>query len=276
MRRYAEFVTGTQGTPLGLDTTRPNVARMYDYYLGGKDNFGPDRVAAEKVLALVPGLRRAAQENRRFLRRVVRFLAAEAGISQFLDIGVGLPTQGAVHQVAREVNPEVRVVYADYDPVVVSHGQALLAVSDLSIMVQADLRRPAELLARPEVRAHLDFGRPVAIGLFAILHFLPDADDPAGIVACLRDAVAPGSYLAISHIGTDFFPDKSALAQAVAVYEKASERVWPRSRDQVLSFFDGFELLEPGLVPKHQWRPVTGSAAAGTPNIQWGAVGRKP
>jgi S-adenosyl methyltransferase len=130
----------------------------------------------------------------------------------------------------------------DYDPVVVSHGQALLTVTDMSIMVQGDLRRPAELLAKPEVHAHLDFGQPVAIGLFAILHFLPDADDPAGTVACLRDAVAPGSYLAISHIGTDFFPDKSALAEAVAVYE----RVWPRSRDEILSFLDGIELLEPG------------------------------
>ena len=187
---------------------------MYDYLLGGKDNFEADRVAAEKVLALVPGLRRAAVENRRFLRRVVRFLAAEVGISQFLDIGVGLPTQGAVHEVAREINPRARVVYVDYDPVVVSHGQALLAVTDLSIMVQGDLRRPAELLARPEVRAHLDFGQPVAIGLFAILHFLRDADDPAGIVASLRDAVAPGSYLVISHIGTDFFP---AAADAVAM-----------------------------------------------------------
>ena len=133
--------------------------------------------------------------------------------------------------------------------VVVSHGQALLAVTDLSIMVQGDLRHPAELLANPEVRGHLDFGQPVAIGLFAILHFLRDFDDPAGTVACLRDAVAPGSYLAISHIGTDFFPDKSALAEAVAVYERASDRVWPRCRDQILSFFDGFELLEPGLVP---------------------------
>ena len=155
---------------------------MYDYYLGGKDNFEADRIAAEKVLALVPGLRRAAVENRRFLRRVVRFLAAEAGVSQFLDIGVGLPTQGAVHEVAREVNPDVRVVYVDYDPVVVSHGQALLAVSDLSIMVHGDLRRPGDLLAKPEIRAHLDFSRPVAIGLFAIVHFLPDADDPAGKV----------------------------------------------------------------------------------------------
>jgi hypothetical protein len=269
-------VTGEQLAPPGLDVTTPNVARMYDYYLGGKDNFQADRTAAEKVLTLVPGLRRAVLENRRFLRRVVRYLATEAGISQFLDIGVGLPTQGAVHEIAHEVSPAARIVYADYDPVVVVHGQALLTVDDRSVMVQGDLCRPAELLAKPEVRAHLDFGRPVAIMLFAILHFVPDAEDPAGIVACLRDAVAPGSYLAISHIGTDFFPDKQALAQAVAVYEKASERVWPRSRDQILGFLDGFELLEPGLVPKHQWRPVTGEAAAGTPTIQWGAVGRKP
>ena len=164
----------------------------------------------------------------------------------------------------------------DYDPVVVSHGQALLAVNDQTIMVQGDLRRPAELLASPAIRAHLDFGQPLAVGLFAILHFLADADDPAGTVAYLRDAIAPGSYLAISHIGTEFFPDKAALAQAVAVYERASERVWPRSRDQILGFLDGFELLDPGLVAKHQWRPVTGHAVDGTPNIQWGAVARKP
>jgi SAM-dependent methyltransferase len=270
------MVTGKQLPPPGLDVTTPNVARMYDYYLGGKDNFEADRSAAEKVLTLVPGLRRAVLENRRFLRRVVRYLAAEAGVSQFLDIGVGLPTQGAVHEVAHEVSPGARVVYADYDPVVVTHGQALLTVDDRSVMVRGDLRRPAELLARPEVRAHLDFTKPVAMMLFAVLHFVPDADDPARIVACLRDAVAPGSYLAISHIGTEFFPDKQALTRAVAVYEKASERVWPRSRDQILGFLDGFELLEPGLVPKHQWRPVTGEAASGTPTIQWGAVGRKP
>src|ERR1700730_17142693 len=156
-------------------------------------------------MQLVPVTRAEAMTNRQFLRLAVRYLATDARVSQFLDIGVGLPTRGAVHEVAREVNPKARVVYVDYDPVVVSHGQALLAVSDLSIMVQGDLRRPADLLARPEVRAHLDFGKPVAIGLFAILHLLPDADDPAGTVARLRDALAPGSYLAISHIGTDFF-----------------------------------------------------------------------
>jgi hypothetical protein len=249
---------------------------MYDYYLGGKDNFEADRAAAEKVLALIPGLRRSALENRRFLRRVVQFLADEAGISQFLDIGAGLPTQGAVHEVAREVNPAARVVYADYDPVVVRHGQALLAVADRSIMVQGDLRRPAGLLALPEVRAHLDFGKPVAVLLFAVLHFLPDDADPAGVVACLRDSLAPGSYLALSHVSGDFVPDKAAVDRALAVYAQASEPMWPRSRARILGFFDGFDLVPPGLVPKHEWRPVLGKTAGHVPNIQWGAVARKP
>ncbi len=249
---------------------------MYDYYLGGKDNFEADRVAAEKVLALFPGLRQGVQGNRRFLRRVVRFLAAEAGVTQFLDIGVGLPTQGAVHEIAQQVSPHARVVYADYDPVVVAHGHALLEVDDLSIMVRADARRPGELIALPEIRAHLDFTQPVAIILFATLHFMPDAADPARVITTLRDAVAPGSYLAIGHIGSEFFPDKKALARAVKVYESASEQIHPRSREQILRFFDGWRLLEPGLVPKDEWRPELGEAAAGAPNIQWGAVGRKP
>jgi hypothetical protein len=139
-------------------------------------------------------------------------------------------------------------------------------------MVQGDLRRPADLLTHP----HLDFSRPVAILLFAILHFVSDDEDPAGIVACLRDGVVPGSYLALSHIGTGFFHDKAALGRTVAVYEQASERVWPRPQTQVLSFFDGFDLFEPGLVPKHEWRPVVGKATNGTPNIQWAASAARP
>jgi S-adenosyl methyltransferase len=273
--RYAERVNATQGWP-GLDPTTPNVARMYDYYLGGKDNFEADRVAAKKVLALFPGLRQGVQGNRRFLRRVVRFLAAEAGVTQFLDIGVGLPTQGAVHEIAQQVSPDARVVYVDYDPVVVAHGHALLEVDDLSIMVRADARRPEELIALPDIRAHLDFTQPVAIILFATLYFMPDADDPARVITTLRDAVAPGSYLAIGHIGTEFFPDKKALARAVKVYEGASEQIHPRTREQILDFFDGWRLLEPGLVPKDEWRPDPADAAADTPNIQWGAVGQKP
>ena len=255
--------------------SRPNVARMYDYFLGGKDNFAADRAAADKVLALVPAVRRTVVENRRFLRRAVRFLAGEEGIGQFLDIGVGLPTQGAVHEVAQEVNPQARVVYVDYDPVVVSHGKALLAKPDRSIVVQADLRRPAALLSLPAVREHLDFSRPVALLLVAILHFVSDDDDPRGIVAALSDTLAPGSYLVLSHVSNDRFADEEAAERVRELYAKSSEPLWARSREQILRFFDGFELVEPGLVRPCEWRPVTGEAAAGIADFGWGGVGRR-
>ena len=182
-----------------IDTSTANVARIYDYWLGGKDNFEADRVAAEKVLTQMPGQRRSAVENRRFLRRAVRFLTAEAGIDQFLDIGVGLPTQGAVHEVAHEINPRSHVAYVDYDPVVVAHGNALLATPDQSVVVQADIRRPDELLANPVIRGHLDFGRPVAILLLAIMHFVTDEDDPAAVAASLRDAAGAGQLPGADH-----------------------------------------------------------------------------
>jgi len=261
--------------PKGLDVSVPNVARMYDYFLGGKDNFEADRIAAEEVLALMPGQRRSALENRRFLRRVVRYLAAEAGVEQFLDIGVGLPTQGAVHEVAHEINPQVRVGYVDYDSVVVRHGQALLTKRDKSVVVAADLRRPGELLADPVLCQHLDFGRPVAVILLAVLHFVAEDYDPDGIVARVRDALVPGSYLVISHIGRELLPDQAAAERAMKVYERASEPILPRPRDRIIGFFGDFELVEPGLVPKHQWRPVTGEAATVTGDISWGGVARK-
>ena len=261
--------------PKGLDVSVPNVARMYDYFLGGKDNFEADRIAAEEVLALMPGQRRSALENRRFLRRVVRYLAAEAGVEQFLDIGVGLPTQGAVHEVAHEINPQVRVGYVDYDSVVVRHGQALLTKRDKSVVVAADLRRPGELLADPVLCQHLDFGRPVAVILLAVLHFVAEDYDPDGIVARMRDALVPGSYLVISHIGRELLPDQAAAERAMKVYERASEPILPRPRDRIIGFFGDFELVEPGLVPKHQWRPVTGEAGTVTADISWGGVARK-
>jgi SAM-dependent methyltransferase len=261
--------------PKGLDVSVPNVARMYDYYLGGKDNFEADRTAAEEVLAHLPGQRRSALENRRFLRRVVRYLTAEAGIGQFLDIGVGLPTKGAVHEVAHELNPRARVAYVDYDPVVVLHGQALLARRDRSVVVEADLRRPAELLADPVVRKHLDFSRPVAVILLAILHFVAEEHDPDRIVAQLREALVPGSYLVISHVGSELLPSKAAAKGVAKVYERSSEPILARSRERILGFFGDFELIEPGLVPKHQWRPVTEGAATVTSDISWGGVARK-
>jgi len=247
---------------------------MYDCFLGGKDNFEADRVTADRILALVPQLRQSVVENRRFIGRVVRFLAAEAGIDQFLDIGAGLPTRDPVHQVAQKIDPGARVVYVDYDPVVVTHGSALLAVPDRSVMVRADLRRPGELLAHPGVRGFLDLGRPVAVMLIAIMHFVPDSDDPHGIVAALRDGLAPGSYLAMVHLSGDFV-EQNAAAEAVAIYEHASARLRPRSRAEILRFFDGVELVPPGLVPKHEWRPDGGGQGYRTSNVSWGGVGRK-
>jgi hypothetical protein len=260
--------------PQQIDTTKPNIARIYDYWLGGKDHFEADRVAAEQVLAQMPGQRRSALENRRFLRRAVRFLA-EAGIGQFLDIGVGLPTQGAVHEVAHEVNPDARVAYVDYDPVVVAHGNALLTTTDRSVVAQEDIRRPRQLLANPVIRGHLDFSRPVALILLAVLHFVPDEDDPGAITAVLRDALAPGSYLVLTHICQERLPDKAAARRAMKVYEQAGERILPRTTEQIRGFFGDFELVEPGLVPKHQWRPAAGVTPDDPSDISVGAVARK-
>jgi hypothetical protein len=261
--------------PPEIDMTTPNVARIYDYWLGGKDNFEADRVAAEAILAQMPGQRRSALENRQFLRRAVRFLAGEAGIDQFLDIGVGLPTRGAVHEVAHEINPKAHIVYVDYDPVVVAHGNALLATPDLSVVVPGDIRRPRELLENPVIREHLDFSRPIALILLAVLHFVPEEDDPGAITACLRDALAPGSYLVLTHIGEELLPDKAAARRAMDVYKKASEQILPRGAEQIRGFFGDFELVEPGLVPKHAWRPVTGVATADPSDISLGGVARK-
>jgi hypothetical protein len=258
-----------------IDPTVANVARMYDYWLGGKDNFEADRIAAEKVLTQLPGQRRSALENRRFLRRAVGFLAAEAGIDQFLDIGVGLPTQGAVHEVALEVNPRSRVAYVDYDPVVVAHGNALLATPDRSVVVQEDIRRPAELLANPVIRGHLDFDRPVAVLLLAIMHFVPDEDDPAAVTATLQAALAPGSYLVLTHICHELLPDKAAAARAKDVYQQAGQPIKARTTEEIRALFGDFELVEPGLVPKHAWRPTSAAAEADRSDISLGGVARK-
>jgi hypothetical protein len=258
-----------------IDTSTANVARMYDYWLGGKDNFEADRVAAEKVLVQMPGQRRSVLENRRFLRRAVSFLAAEAGIDQFLDIGVGLPTQGAVHEVAHEINPRSHVAYVDYDPVVVAHGNALLATPDQSVVVQEDIRRPRELLANPVIRGHLDFDRPIAVLMLAIVHFVSDEDDPATITACLREALAPDSYLVLTTVCLELLPDKAAAARAKDVYQRAGQPITARSTEEIRGFFGDFELVEPGLVPKHEWRPETGTAAPDPSDISLGGVARK-
>jgi S-adenosyl methyltransferase len=188
---------------------------------------------------------------------------------------VGLPTQGAVHEVAHEINPRSHVAYVDYDPVVVAHGNALLATPDQSVVVQEDIRRPAELLANPVIRGHLDFDRPVAVLMLAIVHFVSDEDDPGAITARLRAALAPGSYLVLTHICQELLPDKAAAARAKDVYQKAGQPIKARTAAEIRGFFGDFELVEPGLVPKHAWRPPDGQAAADPSDISLGGVARK-
>ena len=237
-----------------IDTSRPHPARMYDAYLGGRDNYPVDREAVREILRLYPETRQVALANRAFLQRAVRFLAAEAGIRQFLDIGTGIPSAGNVHEVAGQVAPDARVVYVDNDPIVHVHASALLTGTDATGIVLADLRDPGAILAHPGLRAMIDFSRPVALLLLAILHFVTEEEDPAGIVATLLDALPDGSYLALSHAAADFHPP-GAAAQATAVYKNATAPFVPRPFKQVAAFFDGLELVEPGLVQAPLWRP---------------------
>jgi SAM-dependent methyltransferase len=245
-----------------LDPTTPNVARMYDFFLGGKDNFTVDREAAARVLAGFPEVEVLARENRRFLGRAVRF-AAEQGVEQFIDIGSGLPAANSVHQVAAEVVAEPKVVYADLDPVVVAHARALLAGGTPSVAaVQGDMRQIDAILEHPETKALIDFGKPVAVLLLAVLHFLPDSDDPEGLVASIRDRMAPGSFLIVSYLASGDRADwNEKLAVSSRVYATASQNYVPRGRDGVVRFFDGFELVEPGLVPVSAWRDTPADEA---------------
>ncbi len=238
-----------------INTDVAHPARMYDYYLGGKDNFPADREAADQALAASPAVRDMARQNRAFLQRVVRFLARDAGIRQFIDIGAGLPTQGNVHEIAQAITPDARVVYVDNDPIVVVHSDALLAGHNTTA-IKADLREPNVILEHPEVREVIDLDQPVAVLLVAVLHFLQDADDPVGVVARLRDAMAAGSYLAISH-GTSDLPraQPQVAAKVLRAYQRTSAPVVLRSRAQIERFFDGFELVDPGLVQIQGWRP---------------------
>ena len=237
-----------------IDTSRPHPARMYNAYLGGNDNYPADREAVRQILRNFPEVRAIALANREFLGRAVRFLTAEAGIRQFIDIGTGIPSAGNVHEVAGRAAPDARVVYVDNDPIVNVHANALLTGSGTNGIVLADLRDPAAVLAHPQLRELIDFTKPVALLLVAILHFIKDEEDPAGIVAALRDALPDGSYLALSHGTLDFHPPGDA-DQAAAGYRNATAPLLLRARERVLPFFDGFDLLEPGLIQAPLWRP---------------------
>ena len=225
-----------------IDTSKPHPARMYNAYLGGNDNYPADRAAVRQILRDFPEVHGIALANRAFLQRAVRFLAAEAGIRQFLDIGTGIPSAGNVHEVAGRVAPDTRVVYVDNDPIVHVHANALLTGD------------PAAILAHPSLRELIDFTRPVALLLVAILHFIRDEEDPAGIVATLRDALPPGSQLVLTHGTQDFHPPGGA-DMAAAGYKNATAPLVLRTHEQVSAFFDGFDLLEPGLVRAPLWRP---------------------
>jgi len=262
--------------PPEVDTARANVARVYDYWLGGSHNFLPDQDLARAIAAVEPNTRAMARANRAFLGRAVRFLAG-AGIRQFLDIGSGIPTQGNVHEVAQHAAPGARVVYADIDPVAVAHSKAILAGNDDTVVIEADLREPEKILTHQAVGRLIDFSQPTGLLLVSVLHFIADADEPWRIVATLRDALAPGSYLVLCH-GTD--DGKPAAHAAAKVYNRSvTTDLHIRSRAEILRFFQGFDLVDPGLVPIPQWRPDSPADTPTDPMRFWGGlvgVGQKP
>jgi hypothetical protein len=251
---------GTGGPALsGLDTSVPHIARVYDYWLGGKDNFAVDREAAEQVIAAYPGILHDVRAQRAFLANAVGYLAGEVGIRQFLDIGTGIPTADNTHEVAQDVEPSCRVVYVDNDPMVLAHARALLVgVSAPTAYVDADLRDTGKVFA--EAAPLLDFSKPVAVMLISVLHLIPDEDDPRAIVTRLMEAVPSGSWLALSHPARDVNPQQVTEA-ASRFNQLAPAKATLRNRAEILGFFDGLELMEPGLVQVHQWRP--GFAAPG-------------
>ncbi|MFI6638445.1 SAM-dependent methyltransferase [Streptomyces sp. NPDC050504] len=241
--------------PQGIDISVPSVSRMYDYYLGGSHNFEVDREAARKAMEFMPGLPKIMQANRAFMRRAVHHAIGE-GVTQFLDIGSGIPTFGNVHEVAQRADPGAKVAYVDHDSVAVAHSRAVLEDNDRAVIAPADLRKPQEILNSPEVAGLLDLDRPVALLLVAVLHFLEDSDDPYGAVAELRDALAPGSLIVITHASYEGVPlTEERAGGAVGVYQKIKNPLVMRTREEVTAFFDGYELLEPGLVAMPDWRP---------------------
>ena len=238
------------GIPADIRTDVAHPARVYDYWLGGKDNFGADRAAAEQVLRVMPEILDTVHGNRQFMVRAVGFLR-DAGIGQFLDIGSGLPSSPNVHEVAQAGNTSAHVVYVDHDPVVFSHAEAMTAKNDGTGVVWADLRDTGEVLSG--AAKLLDFTRPVGLLFVGCLHHIPDSDDPAGIVARYLAALAPGSYLVISHATDEFSPEKMQANAEVA--DSSGTMLIPRSRDAILRMFNGRELVDPGLVLVSRWRP---------------------
>ncbi len=263
--------------PPGIDVTKPHSARIYDYFLGGKDNFAADRETAGQVLRTWPTVRTAARENRAFLNRAVRYLAAEAGIRQFLDVGSGLPSASNVHEVAQAIAPESRVVYVDNDPIVLAHARALLAShpDGVCAYIDADLRQPERILSHPAIRPALDLTQPVALMLVALLHFVPDEDQPRRIVQSLLDALPAGSYLVASH-ATDVH-NEDGLAGAGRAYQNGGLRGALRGPDEFARLaFAGLDLVDPGVVLVSDWRPDASTPRPLAAEVNtYGGVARK-
>ncbi len=256
--------------PAGIDLERPSAARVYDYYLGGFHNFAADREMGRQAVEMWPDLPAIMKANRAFLRRSVNFLAGR-GVRQFLDLGSGIPTVGNVHQVAQEVVPDARVVYVDNDPVAVAHSRSILDGDPRTAVVEADVRAPDEVLADPALSDLLDLDEPVGVLMVALLHFVSDEDRPAELVAGFRDAVPAGSYLVMSHASTGGQPARAAEHRDL--YRRTPTPMTMRSREQVVSFFDGFELVDPGLVYLPLWRPEPEEAGLPDPERFSGLAG---
>jgi O-methyltransferase involved in polyketide biosynthesis len=263
------------GEGVSVDTSAPHIARVYDYWLGGKDNFAVDREAAEQVMATFPDVLVSVRAQRAFLGRAVHYLVAEAGIGQFLDIGTGLPSVNNTHEVAQRAASRTRVVYVDNDPIVLLHARALLASNPegATAYIDADLRDTGIILA--QAAEVLDFGRPVAVMLLGVLHCIPDKDDPAAIVSRLMDAVPPGSYLTIAHPASDVATEQ--MATSMRDYnEHVAVPLTARSHAEVSAFFAGLDLVDPGVVQLHRWRAGTGDPGTGRDLANYGGMGRKP
>jgi hypothetical protein len=265
--------------PVDLHTDQPHPARVYDYLLGGKDNFAADRAAAEAGLQANPNSRIPPRENRAFLGRVVRYLADEAGISQFLDIGTGIPTSPNVHEVAQDIEPRARIVYVDNDPIVLTQARALLTTGPQgrTAYIDADLRDIDAILGSADLRRTLDLGQPVGLLLIAVLHFIPDEDDPWALASRLLAALPSGSYLALSHLTGDFDPE--AWAGVVAVYRRSGVTMQVRRKPDIDRFFAGLDLIDPGVVSLPHWRPApsdVGRPPSDAAVSVYGGVARKP
>jgi hypothetical protein len=255
--------------PADVDLSRPNVARVYDYVLGGANNFEVDREFAKRLLTTLPDAQFLAQENRAFLRRTVSYLTATAGVHQFIDLGSGIPTVGNTHEVVQRIDPTARVVYVDNEPVAVAHSELILQDNKNAAVLRADIRDARAVLEHPVIRRMIDFDEPVAILAFAVLHFLSDEQEPDRLVARYRDATIPGSYLVLSHLTQNSRPEINDL---VTHYRSADNPVTERSEADVRAFFAGYELVDPGLVIIREWRPEIDLASAG-PSPLYGGVG---